>query len=105
MSGPVRKLSVIAAVLVALVAAAGAGALVRATIFTISYHQFARLSGTKLFCVNAVDHKQRAFVCSDLLPRGVPRTYNVVVGQPGIEVGRWSANGNGASTIRKLDNP
>jgi hypothetical protein len=105
MTGPARKLIVVVAILVGLVVAGGAGAIVRYTIFTIQYHHYAWLPGTKVFCENAVTHKQRAFVCSDSLPRGVPRTYIVVVGQPGVEVGRWSGTGKTASTIRKFNNP
>jgi hypothetical protein len=112
MTGSARKLALVAAVLVALVLAAGAGAIVKDTIFTIQYHHYAWLPGTKVFCENNVSHKQRAFVCSeplprgsDSLPRGVPRTYIVVVGQPGVEVGRWSGTGKTASTIRKFNNP
>jgi hypothetical protein len=105
MTGSARKLALVAAALVALVVAATAGAIVKDTIFTIPYHHYASLSGTKIFCENVVStYKQRVFGCSDLLPRGVPRTYFVVVGQPGIEVGRWSAKG-GVSTIRKFNNP
>jgi hypothetical protein len=106
MSGSFRKLCVIGVAVGALVVAGSAGALVRSMIFTIQYQHYARLSGTKVFCANSINsHKQRAFLCSVLLPRGVPRTYLVAVGQPGMEVGRWSATGSTLSTLRKFANP
>jgi hypothetical protein len=106
MTASARKLVVIAAALVALASAGVGGAVVKYTIFTIQYQHFARLSGTKVFCVNSVNsHQQRAFLCSVSLPRGVPRTYLVAVGQAGMEVGRWSATGSTPSTLRKFANP
>ena len=106
MSGSFRKLSLIGVAVGALVVAGSAGALVRSMIFTIQYQHFARLSSTKVFCVNSVNsHQQRAFLCSVSLPRGVPRTYVVAVGQAGMEVGRWSATGSTLSTLRKFANP
>ena len=95
------------AAVVALVMAGAAGAVVRYTIFTIQNHHYAHLAGTNVYCLNSVNkHQQRAFVCLIYGPKyPAANTYTVVVGQPGLEIGRWSATGKTVSTLRKFTNP
>ena len=90
MTGPARKLIVVFACLVCLVVAGGAGAIVRATIFTITPGNFARLSGTGIYCKSLVSStKLRSFQCFSTPGPGshaVVGSYFLVINQAGVTV-------------------
>jgi hypothetical protein len=108
MSGRMSRLTVIVGVLVALTLAGAAGAIVRYTIFTITPGNFARLSGTNLYCKNgrSTTHR-RVFLCAlyggpgTLVVRG---TYGFAIDQTGIVVERWGSPPD-YKVIRSFSNP
>jgi hypothetical protein len=98
MTRPARKLTVIVAALVALLAAGAAGAVVQYTIFTITPGNFARLSGTNVYCLNTVSTTSvRSFSCSNWMFAGAAHQLSgsrgVIVNEAGVEVYRVTANG------------
>jgi hypothetical protein len=91
MTGPTRKLTVIVAGLVCLIVAGTAGAIVRATIFTITPGNYARLSGTGIYCSSLISStKARSFLCASTSPRqgrySLVGSYFLVINQAGVTV-------------------
>jgi hypothetical protein len=111
MTGRTRKLTVVVAALLALTLAGAAGAVVRYTVFTITPGNFARFSGTNLYCANALANtKQRAFTCSLNASSGSTRypvrgTYGLTMNEYGLSIQRWTTNKGGVTNIRKFGNP
>jgi len=99
MTGPARKLTMIVAALVCVIVAGAAGAIIRSTVFTITPGNYARLSGTGLYCQNALSATGvRSFVCGSTSgPRGsaVLRSYYLVINQTGVTVDRVRDARNG----------
>jgi hypothetical protein len=106
MTGRTRKLTVIVAGLAALILAGAAGAIARYTVFTITPGNFARISGTNLYCANVLDTtKKRAFVCylnGSRYP--VKGTYGVVIDEFGTTIERWTTDRSGYTIVRKFAN-
>ena len=90
MTGLTRKLTVVVVGLVCLVVAGAAGAIVRATIFTITPGNFARLSGTGIYCKSLVSSTRvRSFQCFSTPGPGshaVVGSYFLVINQAGVTV-------------------
>jgi hypothetical protein len=109
MSGRVRKTMVIGVALVALILAGAAGAIVRSTVFTITPGNYARLSGTNLYCSNRLTNdKARALVCGLYGGPGkpkVPATYFFTTNQRGVTVERVTNTSKGYETTRGFANP
>lgn len=107
MTGRTRKLTLIVAALAALVLAGAAGAIVRYTVFTITPGNFARISGTNVYCANVLDTtKKRAFVCylhGSRYP--LKGTYGVVIDEDGMSIERWTTDRNGYTVVRRFANP
>ena len=103
-----RRLTVIGVLFVALVLAGAAGAIVRYTIFTITPGNFARLSGTNLYCKNGRSTKQRrVFLCALYGGPGkntVRGTYGFAINQTGIVVERWGSSPE-YKVIKSFSNP
>jgi hypothetical protein len=112
MTCPARKLIVIGVALVALVVAAGAGAVVRYTIFTVNRGQWAVLSGTKINCQNELSIgkiKIPGFVCylydASHGSVAVPRSYVLFITARDVQITRRSLNGRTRSVVRTYNNP
>ena len=109
MSGRARKTMVIGVALVALILASAAGAIVRSTVFTITPGNYARLSGTNLYCSNRLaTDKTRAFVCGLYGGPGkpkVPATYFFATNQRGITVEHVTNTSTGYEITRRFPNP
>ena len=109
MTGPARKAIAIGAALVALSLAGAAGAIVRSTVFTITPGNYARLSGTNLYCNNRLTtDKTRAFVCALYGGPGkpkVPATYFFTTNQRGVTVERDANTSAGYELTHRFPNP
>jgi hypothetical protein len=109
MSGPVPKAMVIGVALVALILAGAAGAIVRYTVFTITPGNYARLSGTNLYCSNRLStDKSRTFFCALYGGAGKPTvdaTYAFAINQRGIVVERLTNTSTGYEVTRRFANP
>jgi hypothetical protein len=90
MTGLSRKLTVIVAGLVCLIVAGAAGAIVRSTVFTITPGNFARLSGTGIYCKSLISTtRARSFQCFSTPGPGshaFVRSYFLVINQAGVTV-------------------
>jgi hypothetical protein len=89
MTGPTRKLTVIVAALVCLIVAGAAGAIIRSTVFTITPGNWARLTGTGLYCHNLLSSTSVRFVCSSTSGPGsyiIAGSYYLVINQAGVTV-------------------
>ena len=108
MSGRMRRFTVIGVVFVALILAGAAGAIVRFTIFTITPGNFARLSGTNLYCKNGLSTaNRRVFLCALYGGPGthpVRGTYGFTINQRGIVVERWGSSPE-YKVIKSFSNP
>src|ERR1700730_778986 len=95
MNGVTRKALVIGVALVALILAGAAGAIVRYTVFSITPGNYARLSGTNLYCSNRLSTAgTRTFVCALYHGPGKPKvdgTYALAIAQAGITVERLTS--------------
>jgi hypothetical protein len=108
MTGPTRKLTVIVAALVCLIVAGAAGALIRSTVFTITPGNWARLSGTGLYCRNVFSStKLRSFFCNSTRGPGssaIAGSYYIGINQNGVTVARAIGTHGGYTTIRSFIN-
>jgi hypothetical protein len=90
-----KKLTLVCAAVAALALAGAGGAVIRYTIFTIKPSHYARLAGTDVYCQHGINKtKQHAFTC--VIENGThptPKTYTIVLGQPGVVVARWPQAG------------
>jgi len=104
MTGLTRKLTLIAAGLVALIVAATAGAIVKDTIFTITLNHYAKLSGTRVYCQN--NRPDHGFVCAVWGANNpAPNLYSVLVAPGGVAVHRVSKTGTTDTFIAAFRNP
>jgi hypothetical protein len=108
MTGLARKLTVIVAALVCLIVVGAAGAIIRSTVFTITPGNFARLTGTGLYCSNTSTlTKARAFLCESTPGPGshaVAGSYYLLINQGGITVEQATTNHNRSRHIRSFGN-
>jgi hypothetical protein len=91
----VKKLVVVAFVVVVLCGAGVAGAVVEGTV-TVSPGQFARLGGTGIYCGAYVEagNKLPAFDCGDFAGNAhVAGSYSAILDRTGVEVDHWDASG------------
>jgi hypothetical protein len=90
MTSPTRKLTVIVACLVCLIVAGTAGAIIRSTIFTITPGNWARLTGTGMYCHNLLSSTNvRSFACLSTSGPGshaVAGSYYLLINQAGVTV-------------------
>lgn len=109
MTRPSRKLTLIVVALVCLIVAGAAGAIVRATIFTITPGNWARVSGTGLYCHNLISTSRlRSFNCISTLGPGThPLTgvYSVVINQAGVTIERATDSHGRITHVRSFVNP
>jgi hypothetical protein len=105
MTGPVRKLTLIAAALVALIVAATAGAVVRYTVFTIQTNNTAVLARTLVYCQHRSASKLHFFSCVVHVPHQLsPKPYIMYFTPHVIVVGRVSSSGQ-TKPVRNFLNP
>lgn len=105
MTSRVRKLTVIAAVLVSLAVAGGAGAVVRYTVFTIQTNDTAVLARTLVYCQHRSASRVHFFSCVVHVPHQLnPKRYIMYFAPHSIVVGRVSKSGQ-ATPLRNFLNP
>jgi opacity protein-like surface antigen len=92
----VKKLVVVAVVVVILCGAGVAGAVVVGTVSNVGPGQFARLGGTGVFCGAYVEagNKLPAFDCGAFTGSAhVAGSYSAILDRAGVEVDHWDASG------------
>ena len=107
-----RKLTLAAVALAALIVAGSVGAIIRATVFRVSYHQWAYLAGTSnVYCRSftqlwtPASKDALSFNCY-FLPPGVhllSAGYAAWINRNGVTIDRYQ-QGNG-KLVRQFDNP
>jgi hypothetical protein len=103
-----RRLLVVAVVVVALGGTGGAGAIVEGNVTSIKAGQWARLGTTSVYCeayIEAGTH-QPGFGCGDWAGNfHVGGSYSTVIDEQGVEVDRWDASGHHVHHVVTYLNP